>query len=45
MPTVGAAMEGLVELKIARELTGKRRNRIFAYDSYMSVLNEGTERL
>jgi hypothetical protein len=36
-------MELLRELGIARELTGKRRNRIFAYDAYLSILNEGTE--
>jgi Fic family protein len=43
-PTVSSAMELLVELGIARELTGKRRNRLFAYDRYLDVLNEGTER-
>lgn len=42
-PTVGSAMEGLVSLGVARELTGKRRNRVFAYDRYLAVLNEGTE--
>jgi Fic family protein len=42
-PTAAAAMETLVELGIARELTGKRRNRVFAYDAYLSILNEGTE--
>ena len=30
-------------LGIARELTGQRRNRIFAYDEYLSILNEGME--
>jgi Fic family protein len=43
-PTVGSAMEGLVSLGVARELTGKRRNRVFAYDRYLAILNEGTER-
>ncbi len=42
-PTVGAAMAALVKLRIARELTGKRRNRVFAYDRYLAILNEGTE--
>jgi hypothetical protein len=37
-------MELLVDLGIASELTGKRRNRIFAYDRYLAVLNEKTER-
>jgi len=44
-PAVSSAMDLLVELKIARELTGKRRNRLFAYDRYLKTLNEGTEAL
>jgi Fic family protein len=43
-PAAGSAMALLVELGIARELTGKRRNRVFAYDRYLSILSEGTER-
>jgi len=43
-PAVSAAMVLLVELGIARELTGKRRNRLFVYDRYLAMLNEGTER-
>jgi len=42
-PTVSAAMQTLVELGIARELTGKRRNRLFVYDRYLGILNEGVE--
>lgn len=42
-PTVGSAMELLVDLRISRELTGKRRNRVFAYDRYMAIIAEGTE--
>jgi Fic family protein len=42
-PAATTAMKLLVELGIARELTGKRRNRVFAYDRYMAILNEGTE--
>ena len=44
-PTAGVAMDGLVGLGIAREVTGKRRNRVFAYDRYIAILNEGTEAL
>jgi Fic family protein len=44
VPTAGVAMDGLVSLGIARELTGRKRNRVFAYDGYISILNEGTER-
>ncbi len=43
-PATSSAMEVLVDLGIASELTGKRRNRIFAYDRYIAILNEGTER-
>ncbi len=42
-PTADAAMDELAGLGIARELTGKRRNRVFAYDRYLAILNEGTE--
>ena len=40
-----SAMEMLVRHRIARELTGKRRGRLFAYDAYLTVLTEGTEPL
>jgi hypothetical protein len=43
-PTAGAAMDGLVSFGIAREITGKQRDRVFVYDRYLSILNEGTER-
>ena len=42
-PAASSAMDLLVELGIARELTGKRRNRLFVYDRYLTVLSEGTE--
>jgi Fic family protein len=41
-PAASSSVELLVKLKIARELTGKRRNRIFVYDRYLATLNEGT---
>ena len=44
-PTAARAVETLVEAGIARELTGGRRNRVFAYDRYLAILNEGTEPL
>ena len=40
---VGSAMDLLVTQGIVREITGKRRNRMFVYDQCLSVLNEGTE--
>lgn len=42
-PAASSSMELLVQRGIARELTGKRRNRLFVYDRYLSILNEGTE--
>ena len=44
-PTASKAMQGLVDAGIARELTGQRRNRVFLYDAYFAILNEGGEPL
>jgi len=44
-PTAGKAMQNLVSIGIARELTGQRRNRVFVYDAYLSILNEGGQPL
>ena len=44
-PTASKAMLTLVEMGIARELTGRRRNRVFVYDGYLNILNEGGEAL
>jgi Fic family protein len=43
-PAASSSMSLLTELGIARELTGKRRDRLFVYDGYLALLNEGTER-
>jgi Fic family protein len=42
-PTVAKAMAHLVRLRIVREMTGKRRRRVFAYVRYLDVLDVGTE--
>jgi len=42
-PAAATGMDVLVELGVARELTGKKRNRVFVYDRYLAVLGEGTE--
>jgi hypothetical protein len=42
-PAAGSGMDVLVELGVARELTGKRRNRVFVYDRYLAALTEGME--
>ena len=44
-PTAAKAIERLVALGIAREVTGGRRNRVFAYDAYLAILGEGAEPL
>lgn len=40
--TAAKATEKLQALGIARELTGKKRDRIFVYDKFLDLLNEGT---
>ena len=42
-PTASSGMKLLEGLEIARELTGKRRNRLFGYESYLAILGEGTQ--
>ena len=44
VPTVTRALDGLQRLGIVRETTGRRRGRVFAYDEYLRLLNQGTER-
>lgn len=44
-PTVRKSVEHLVALDIAREVTGKKRGKLFVYDDYLALLNEGTETL
>lgn len=43
--TVAKGMGILEELGIVREITGKKRNRVFAYHRYLAILSEGTEPL
>ena len=43
LPGTASAMELLVTQGIAREITGKRRNRLFVYERYLFIPNEGTE--
>ena len=44
-PTVARAVEALETLGIVREITGRKRERVFAYTRYLALLNEGTEPL
>jgi hypothetical protein len=44
-PTATKGVNALLALGIVCEPTGGRRNRLFAYDRYLAILNEGTEPL
>ncbi len=44
-PAAARSMRALEDLGIAREVTGQRRNRVFAYQEYLNILSEGTEAL
>jgi Fic family protein len=43
--TAARLIEALVELGIVREITGRKRQRVFAYQAYLDILNEGAEPL
>jgi Fic family protein len=45
LPTIGKALDVLENQKIVSETTGRRRNRVYRYDRYLAILNEGTEPL
>ncbi len=44
-PTANSALKSLQGLGIVKELTGRSQNRIFAYQEYLDILNEGAEPL
>jgi Fic family protein len=46
-PTIARSLAVLAtpKLGIVREVTGQARNRVFCYDAYLTILNEGTENL
>jgi hypothetical protein len=44
-PTASKAIDTLVALGIAREITAGRRHRLFAYDADLAFLSEGKEPL
>lgn len=43
LPTVLKSLESLERLKIISEITGKERNRIYAYQKYLDLLSDGAE--
>jgi Fic family protein len=42
-PTVAKAFDHLIRLAILREITGRERRRLFVYQPYLAILDEGTE--
>jgi Fic family protein len=44
-PTVRASLAHLEKLHIVKETTGRQRNRLFVYDKYLGVLEEGAKPL
>lgn len=45
MPAVNHGLTALEASGIIRELTGRRRNRLYSYATYLQILGEGTEPL
>jgi Fic family protein len=45
VPTVTQSFHVLQQLGIVREITGRKRGRLFAYSEYLNILNQGTEPL
>ncbi len=44
-PAVRAALKVMEQHGMVREITGRQRDRLYAYDPYLSILAEGTEPL
>jgi Fic family protein len=42
-PTAARAVDALTRLGIVREITGRKRERVFAYTAYLDILNEGAD--
>lgn len=45
MPAITRVLAALESIGVVREITGRRRNRVFSYDGYVKILSEGTEPL
>jgi len=43
LPTVYDALRHLQDLGLVKEVTGKRRNRVFAYDEYFRILSKTSD--
>jgi len=40
---VNASLRELKQLGIVKEITGRKRNRLYSYVEYIRIMNEGTE--
>jgi Fic family protein len=45
VPGATAALERLIAIDLVKEVTGRQRNRVYSYVSYVSLFSEGTEPL
>jgi Fic family protein len=41
--TVNTGLQELGKLGIIKEITGKKRNRLYAYSKYIDIIKQGTE--
>ena len=42
-PTVNVALAELRTLEIVREVTGRKRTQVYAYQAYLAILGEGAD--
>lgn len=45
IPTINRVLQKMIDLKIVKEVTGRKRNRLFAYSQLLRELDKGTEPL
>jgi len=45
VPTVTGALAALIDLGLVREITGRKRGRVFSYGPYLDLLQQGMEPL
>jgi len=45
IPTITNALNHLMRVGIVKEVSGKKRDRLFAYTRYLNIVSEGTEPL
>lgn len=43
LPTANKSLKHLVNIGIVKEITGRARNKVYSYQNYLAILNEGAE--